>query len=347
MKLIPVRNKPHLYRHPKTEIIYFRMYRQGLGELVRSTKETVLSRAEIRAERIRSEFLGEKFSKKLVDRRLFEEQWPEFLEIKKNKSKSTYSSMEIQGRVHLLPFFGDMFPHEINEAVWEQYIAHSAKHTPGRKLFNDWKCVNMFLLFLYRGDRLPKVPKLRNPDPETKAGKVYSDHEIAALISHSNSELRIQILMAVTMGMRLSEILFLTWDRVNFDKHLIHLRAQDTKIRKARSFAISLAVWEELFVHRQTIDVASPYVFPSPLSPSRSVGRGGNKTAWRACKRRADVRGRFHDLRHTFLTKAFKKSVNPALICEYAGLSISEAQRTYLHFTVEDTRTVSTLVSFE
>ena len=344
MKLIPIRNKPNLYRHPSTKIIYFRMYRKGLGRCEKSTGETVLARAVEKSEKIRADFLNEKYVSKNTNkaRLVCSELWPEFLEIKKNKSKATYDSMEIQGRVHLVPFFKDYFPHEIDESLWSKYVAHAKSNTPGRKLFNDWKYLRGFLRYLFRAGKIPKIHDFKNPDPERQRGRVYSDDEIEALLENASEDLRLQILMATTMGMRKSEILLMAWDRIDMKRRVIHLRAEDTKIRKARSFAISDSVHDLLasISHEDR----SPYVFPSPVSQDRPVGRDGNKTAWLSCKRRAKVRGRFHDLRHTFLTKAFKAPINPALICEYAGLSLEEAQRTYLHFTVEDTRPVANLI---
>lgn len=344
MKLTPIRNKPNLYRHPKTGVIYFRMYRSGLGECERSTGEKTLSEAIKKADKIRADFLGEKYTDKEKQkiRHVVEDLWPEFLGIQKNKSENTYASVEVQGRLHILPFFGDKFPHEITEGLWEQYVAKNQQDTPGRKLFNDWKYLRMFLNYLTRTDRLQKVPKFRNPDPERKKGKVYSDEELERLLDAASPSLRLQILMAVTMGMRKSEILLMSWDRVDLDRKLIHLRSEDTKIRKARSFGMSEQVYSSLTSNSH--ENGSDYVFPSPVDQSKPIGRDGNKTAWSACKRRARVSGRFHDLRHTFLTKAFKTPINTALICEYAGLSLEEAQRTYLHFTAEDTRAVASLV---
>jgi len=100
----------------------------------------------------------------------------------------------------------------------------------------------------------------------------------------------------------------------------------------------------ELLVERYNKRKGS-VVFASPGNPDKCQQNNGNKRIWASCKRLAGIpkEYRFHWLRHTFLTNAFKQSVNPALICEYAGLSLEEAQRTYLHFSVDDTRVVSTL----
>jgi hypothetical protein len=118
------------------------------------------------------------------------------------------------------------------------------------------------------------------------------------------------------------------------------LPARITKIRKARSFPYN----ENLEAHFQILDAKyganRKYLFPSPVNPGRSIGRDGFATAWQTCKRRAGVVGKFHWLRHSALTRAFRSGKNPALICQVAGLDIKMAQSTYLHFEPEDCREV-------
>lgn len=331
----------NLFADANTGIIYFRMYRAGVGRIERSTKTTNINEARITARAMQNAFFS---GNDLRGSSLVFSEWNNWLQLQKTKAINTYTSIEVQGRLHILPFFGPMRINDINEATWENYIANSKSKNARRKMFNDRKYFAMFLNHLHRQGLIKKVPRLRNPDPELKAGKVYTEQEIQKLLNASNQDLKLQILMGVTMGMRRSEILLLEWDRVDLEKNFIYLRAEDTKIRKARTFAISPQVLS-LLHSRKALGQNSPFVFCSPKDPSRSVGRLGNEKAWSGAKKVAGVSGRFHDLRHTFLTNAFKLNINPMLVCHYAGLSIEEAQRTYLHFSNEDTRKVIDIMS--
>lgn len=344
MKREPIkgRGSENLYRDPRTEIIYYRQYKKGKGRIDRSTGTTKLAEAKRKADEFRLEFLG----MTLVNRgsKLAGELWDEWVSRKRaTTAKNTVASIEQSGK-HLHPYIDSLLPDEITESWWEgTYIPQKrAETTAGRKFFNDRKWLSMFLHTLHREGVIAKVPRLIDPDPARAKGRAYTDDEIAKLLKHAGPDLRLQILMAVTMGMRLGEIMDLTWDRIDLERNTIHLRAEDTKIRKARTFGISDPV-RALLLQRQ----CSGPLFPSLADQTRPQGRMGNKSAWAGCKQRAKVSGRFHWLRHTFLTRAFKTATNPALICEYAGLSLEEAQRVYLHLTHEDTRVVSDLVRFE
>ncbi len=333
----------NLVRPEGKSVIWVRFYRVGKGRLERSLKTDVVTEARIRRDEEIAKFLGirakHKSNVKFVD-----DLFPQFLEQKKQKSKATHDSLTNQWENHLKEYFSGMTLDEVSNTEWLRYVAKKRQNSPDRKFFNDQKCLSGFLNWCHRDGLIERLPKLENVDPEIDAGKVYSNEEIKLLIQNSSSDLCLQIMMAVTMGMRVGEILFLEWSQIDWEKLTIHLPAAKTKIRKARTFGISDAViW---LLKDRAEQCGSEWVFPSPVDPSKSVGKGGNRKAWTTCRANAGVSGRFHDLRHTFLTHAFKISVNPALICNYAGLSLAEAEKTYLHFTPDDTRVVASLVRF-
>lgn len=335
-RLVPIDGKgnENLYRYEPTNVIYYRQSKAGKGRFERSTGTTNLMDARKIADKFRLELLGEK--KSAFSRKLCGELFPEFIKQKEIKSYNTVQSIKYSWK-HLKPFIAEMLPEEILPKWWEgTYIPQKKAQTSAkRKFFNDRKWLSMFLHSCKDEGLIDSVPKLVDPDPERKAGKVFTDQEIEKLLTESEPELHLQILMAVKMAMRKGEILGLEWERVDLDKKVIHLRAEDTKIRKARSFAIAPVV---LSILKNRTQVGN-FVFPSPDNPDKSQKSGIYK-AWVRLKTRLKIKGRFHDLRHTFLTKAFKSGKNPALICYYAGLSLEEAQKTYLHFTPEDARCI-------
>lgn len=325
------------------ETIWVKFSRVGRGRLEESLKTTVLGEArELRDKRI-AEFLGEK-PRKSSKVFLVEDKYPEFVELHKIKSKGTYEGIESMWRVHLGPYFGGMILDEVNETEWLKYVASKREAGSDIKFFNHRKYLSMFLHWLHRDGLIQRLPRLPDVDPEIAEGKVYSDEQIQALLDNADFDLKLQIQCAVTMGMRVGEILSLEWWQVDFEKKTIYLPAEKTKIRKERSFGIS-PICLDLLKDLKSRSIGTA-VFASPTDPNKTRVKGGNKRSWASCKRKAGISKeyRFHWLRHTFLTRAFKQAVNPALICHYAGLSLDEAQKTYLHFSVEDTRAVASLV---
>jgi integrase len=344
LEKITARGVNNLYRHPKTGIIYFRKYQKGAGEIFRSTRKIKLEDAKSVVEQFKNSAVQPRAATPLLALELYDE----WVESKRTlgKSKNTITSL-LATRKHIESYFEFMLPDEITSEWWtKKYIPEiRAKTHLQRKFANDCKWINSFTLELHRTGRLTVRHALKNPDIKTTVGKNFSDEDIAALIHHAqNDSLRLAILMAATMGMRRLEIFALRKDRVDARKRVIRLRDEDTKIRKARSFAVSAAVWEML---KPRLVGSGPWVFPSSGDENKPLHKDGFKTAWTNLRKITDVQGRFHDLRHSFLTRAFKaEGANAALICHYAGLSLEVAQKVYLHFDEEDTRAVAGLVSY-
>jgi integrase len=333
MKLIPIKGKANanLYRHPDTDIIYLWMSKKGKGRIQKSTGTSSLTDARRIADDLKYEFLGERNPK--LGRKLNRELVPEWLETKRVLRASTYDRY-LRSWEHVRPWAEDLAPEDLTESWWTTiYIPGKRSQLMHHYFFNDKKMVFGYLGQCQNDGYIKRLPKFINPDPKSNVGKVYSDAEIGRLLDEASEDLKLQILMALEMFMRKGEILLLALNRIDRRRRLIALRAEDCKTGsrtgKGRTFPITDRVWqliEPKLFHR------SGYLFPSRTGEEKPVDKGGNQSAWEGAKERAKVTGRFHDLRHTALSKALTQpGSNIALICRFAGITLEEAERTYLH----------------
>lgn len=358
MKLQKIRSHgcDGLYRDAVTKIIYFRKFRKGRGELKKSLRTLDIEEAK----RARDKLL-ELMNASAARVKALKKQAKTALELfdawiarkeDQNKSAATMTSIRAS-RNHLKPYLEALLPDEITDEWWETIFIRETRNRlradgtrVQRKFFNDRKWLLGFSKQLQDDGIISKLPKLINPDPRESVGKVYSDTEVSDLLNFAqNDDLYLAILMAATMGMRRGEIFGLKVDRLDPENGLIRLRREDTKTRRARAFSISAATLPYLIKRTQS---GSPWIFPSSENKRKSLHKDGFYTAWNNLKTMCGIKGRFHDFRHTFLTKAFKApGANAAQICAYAGVSLEEAERTYLHLTEEDSRAVGELVKYE
>ena len=248
----------------------------------------------------------------------------------------------------------------INLVAWSDWLERFKERKKNRKSFDDYvKFMNILMRYAYSQRYTSHLTTFPCVDEKKESvGRVFTEKEIALLWEHMNEETRDQFTLSFECFMRLREVLLLSWDRVNLKTGVITLRAQDVKTGsrtgRGRSLEISEHALKRLKERRKHID--SPHVFPSPTDPSKPVF--DNKTAWQATKRRAQeaenkkaekenrkpitIEGRWHDLRHTALTKALlEQRLDPILVSEYAGVSLRTIQRVYLHATHEKTRSVA------
>ena len=130
-------------------------------------------------------------------------------------------------------------------------------------------------------------------------------------------------------GMRRGEILNLTWNKVDFDKHMIRLESTDTKDRQARNVPICTELFEMLrnMPNKLHTEDDDNHVFQFQGKPMKDV----RAALRRACKLAGIVYGRkekggfvFHDLRHTFNTNMRKAGVQESVIMDITGHSTRE-----------------------
>jgi integrase len=346
-----------LYRHSVTGIIKFRKYREGKGEIDRSCRTRDLTLARRKRDEFMAEIWGDK--PKINRRSTTGALWVEWRNGKAaaNKRQATMDSIDSTWK-NLEPFAADLFPDEITEQWWlgvyipkmrERPHPRTGLPNPKRKFMNDRKWLVSFLKSLHRQGVIAKLPHIINPDPARDEGKVYSDEVMAKLYDAADWSLFAKLVMGAEHFMRRWEIGGMSKARINRTDRIIYLRAEDTKIKKPRAFAYNEALEWIFMILDAKSETESPWLFPSPKDPMNPIRKDGFMTAWRAAKKRAGLIGKanFHWLRHTGLSKAFAApGANPALICHAAGLSLDEAQKTYLHYGPEDTRNVTQLVRF-
>lgn len=155
--------------------------------------------------------------------------------------------------------------------------------------------------------------------------RILSRLEFDSLITKSPAHIKPILIAAFYTGMRKSEILNLTWDRVDMKSRTIRLDAEHTKDREPRTVPICGELSEALkSIPRGLHD---PHVFLYRGKPITDIRRALRK----GCKDAGIKYGRFeaggfvfHDLRHTFNTNMRKAGVSESVIMAITGHSTRE-----------------------
>lgn len=147
------------------------------------------------------------------------------------------------------------------------------------------------------------------------------------------------ITVALETGCREGELAQLAISDVEMDpaEPGITFRAETVKgrsgTRRARWVPLSRAARSALEI--QILEAArmrSPFVFPSRRHPRVHLPVHAASCAWEALRKKAGVSGRFHDLRHTFITRALLRGRAPSLVAKFVGhSSTAMIERNYGH----------------
>jgi integrase len=150
--------------------------------------------------------------------------------------------------------------------------------------------------------------------PERQKERILSDDEAQRLVKASTKSLKPVVIVALNTGMRISEILGLRWENVDFARRFMVIeRSKNGRSRKVPMNSEVLRVLAGLQRN------GGEFIFSKERSsgPLRSV-----RTAFLNALKKAKIANvRFHDLRHTFATNLVMNGVDLVTVKEILGHS--------------------------
>lgn len=339
---------PYLWRDENSGYWIVRGFHKGRS-LFRSTGEKrSRPRAKALAKEIWADFIGTEQEISLIR---FKDQWLKVLESKREGTR-TKSGFKSHGELHLLPFFGKMPCVEIDETTWQKYLEHEATGpNPDRQLEHDWRYFREVMRSAFLNGVVRRMIVVPCPDSEEDVGREYSDEEIDRLRLNAGPDLRLQIDMALTMGMRKTEILKCEWAWVNLEREEIRLPGKGTKTRRHRTVAINRSVvlpeLKRRYLSRRGKWVFHGFAQGNSHQPDYTRALGSNETAWAACKVRAEVEGRFHDLRHTCASRLMRAGYSKDQVGKALGMTPQVLDRIYWHMSQDDRAAMSNAIDLK
>lgn len=272
----------------------------------------------------------------------------EVVKLRGARRLATFQNTEMEMRNHLIPWFNKNAPFAVDlndESLWEKFKNEKRLANPRCPLFSHWKFFVMVVKHAYRRGFLKRPILIKFDEAREdfrQRGMLIPDEHFALLVRHARQTWKDRAILQRLTGMRPGEARSLQRSRIEFVNGFakVSLTADDTKTKTARSFMVRAPIALEI-LRRRLKKPEATWLFPMQGKRRGKVPMSPRLHGWHSALSRAglgDVGYTPHDLRHTFLTNEFKRpNARHAVICYGAGLSIEEAQKTYLHFTAEDT----------
>jgi integrase len=146
--------------------------------------------------------------------------------------------------------------------------------------------------------------------------------------------------------MRDAEIRLMTWDQIDFEKKFLTVGESKTAAGTGRTIPLNGTLLDALLEHSrwyvQQFGETRPewFVFPDggrfPDNPAVAITT--LKTAWAMVRRKAGVKGRWHDNRHTLITELAESGAGDETIMEIAGHVSRQMLSRYSHIRMEAKR---------
>jgi integrase len=179
--------------------------------------------------------------------------------------------------------------------------------------------------------------KLPENDEE---GKEYTVAEMDAVTRESvNQTIRTMIIVARYTGCRIGELIQVRKRDINIVTREITFRAESTKgkrgTRRTRNVPIHPIAFDAINIFMASHE--SPMIFPDDRDATKELTINRAVELWRQTWEHAGVIGRFHDLRHTFITQQLRAGVPMKQVALLVGhKSTRMIEQRYGHLTNAD-----------
>jgi len=174
------------------------------------------------------------------------------------------------------------------------------------------------------------IYEVERPKNDKKLPVVLNQNEISSIISVvSNLKHKLMLMLMYSAGLRVSEVVKLRPDNIDFQRKLIHVKGG--KGRKDRYTILSDVAVETLHEYSKAYG-QSKYLFPSQDRKKHLSTRSVEKIFSDACKKAGVNRNATaHSLRHSFATHLLESGVDLRYIQELLGHKSSKTTEVYTH----------------
>ncbi len=332
-----------LYRRGKIWWYKFKFAGRLFQESTKSTSKEVARRAELKRRRDLDEgFHGLRKREGPQTLKTASDAW---LELKKPTLAAKSHLIEKTNLRHILPVLGQRLLTDLDAADISRYQQARIKDGAAPKTINLEVGTVRAILRRHRlwGNIQPDVRMLKTADD---IGKALDANEEKALLdtcadSRSRSLLP-AVLLALNTGMRYGELRLLRWEQVDLRQRTVRVGRSKTEAGAGRTIPLNdratnvAQFWADLFPDRKPKHFVFPYerygaggdnfepcVFDT--DPTRAINSW--KEAWESAKERAKVTVRFHDRRHTCVTRMLEGGVPLSVVASILGWSAATTAR--------------------
>ncbi len=241
--------------------------------------------------------------------------------------------------VYLIPAFGKMKLNEINGLEIEKLKAQMQKRQLSNKTINNALCVlSKCLKTAEEWEHLKSRPKIRFLKLPPQKFDYLTFEESDKMLEAAGGMWKDMILLGLHTGMRLGELIGLTWENVDFSNETLTVGQSivrgivgSPKSNKFRYISMTSDV-REMLSRRKNDPENRNYVFPNYLG--NFLNEGTCRRALHGICKEAGLRKiGWHTLRHSFASHLSQKGVNMRTIQELLGHSDLKTTMRYSHLS--------------
>ena len=327
MSFVKTRTK-NLYEDTVSGVYYVRIRRKGKKPFNKSLDTKNYKTAQGLTDRYVREYLGHEAKHR--EHKLFKDAVAKFLPSHETEVKpGTYLRTKSVIRLYLMDYWQSKLLTEITPSAWNEYIK-SEKKKRLRNFSNDKKAMDNVFGFAVKEGWIDARPKFNDPSPKSDVGREVTESEIASLLTTSKAtDARVYgaICIAYGAGCRIGEVVSIPTKAVHISDRFMTVVGK-TGPRKVAIGDFVIQAIEPL--------LTGQWLFPMASNPTKHMSPNLLDKDWQPIKRAAKVDCRFHDLRHTYITRALGAGHSLMKVSKQVGSSPRTITKVYEHMNVKD-----------
>lgn len=272
---------------------------------------------------------------------------------KPHLAERTYQIYDIAIRCHLTPTLGPRLLCDIGADTIASYQARRKGARASARTIN--KALQVLRQILKRHKLWANLQDdIKFEREHSDIGKALSREEEKSLLAAcgSNALLNAVVTLALNTALRKNEIRTLRWSQIDFEKRMVTVGRSKTQAGTGRVIPLNQPAFDALvkWAGRLVESNAEDYAFPAceaagiererpdrqRIDPSRPIKSW--RSAWRAALKCAGLQLRFHDLRHTCITKLAESQANEQTLMAIAGHVSRSMTEHYSHIRMDAKR---------
>ena len=333
-----------LYQRGKEKTWWYRF--QFGGRIIHESTKTQSKTVAREAEKARRRQLEESWNH-ITRRKLpptFEKAASEWMASRQGTVAPKTLSIGEQALKHLLPVFGPMLLSDLT-------AKHIRRYQSGRKGDGmEGRTVNIEVGVMRQVLDDHGFWRALEPDvtmlPENQdIGRALSSDEETRLLTEckrADSACFTAVVLALSTTMRKDELRTLRWHQLDWVNRALTVGKSKTEAGKGRTIPLNNDAFKAMLEWQARFQDVKPehYVFPfcehNHIDPRRPTK--GWRTAWENSLKRAGIACRFHDLRHTAISKLAEGQASDMTIMSIAGHVSRKMLERYSHIRMEAKR---------
>jgi integrase len=334
------------------EVWWYKFYFAGrlIRESTKCTSKTIAKSAEQQRRRDLEAGFNNATETRQQRIRVLREIIDEYLDGYKLRYRSATFAQYALG--HVARLLGAKLVVDIDESCVIHYQESRLRESAAPKSINE----EVRFLLKMLGDsgeviraRLRKNKQLKLP-VQNGIGKAFNDTETESLRTQAMKSKSPHILAAFVLArnaaLRDNEIKTLTWAQIDLKAKFLRVGRAKTEAGEGRTIPLNAELYDALLHYRSWYEERFGkvqdewYLFafgrPMPFDPTRHVT--SLKTAWKTIRENANVKGRWHDNRHTLITELAESGAGDETIMQIAGHVSRQMLRHYSHIRMSAKR---------